>query len=202
MFLVLLHISWWELQLLRRPIHIPGEPSPPSLLGPLLWALSLLKHQQGGKKFSDMRRDRKLSWQQHCPELHLLSVSRWICEVSARCPPPTTRPQLFLDSFVTIRDVHTFGLWNEYTKLNNRLFLDMVWWLQWNKIILIKNKKNLIRLWPQLLVPSLFPALTLVFCRAGMLTHGNVFPSTLQEMHHRSLWCCWRWWWWWWWKEG
>lgn len=49
------------------------------------------------KKIADMRRDRKLCWQQHCPERHLLSVSRWICEASAQRPPPTTRPQLCLD---------------------------------------------------------------------------------------------------------
>ena len=62
------------------------------------------------------------------------------------------------------------------------------------------ENKNLLHVWPQLSATCLFPALTLVFCRAGMLTHGNAFPSALQEMHHHSLWCCWRWWWWW--KEG
>lgn len=37
--------------------------------------------------------------------------------------------------------MHTFGLWSEYTKLKNRLFLGMVRWLQWNKIILIRKQK-------------------------------------------------------------
>lgn len=132
-----------------------------------------------------MRRDRKLSWQQHCPELHLLYLQ--FSGGSVRCQSNTLQASALLQSG-TCTDLDC-GLNTQY------LILNTVWWLQWNKIILIK-KKNLIHMCPQLLVPSLFPALTLVFCRVGMLTHGNVFPSTLQEMHHRSLWCCWRWWWW------
>lgn len=184
MFLVPLWISWWELWLLHRPVHIPGEPSPPSLLGPLLWALSLLKHQQGEKNlWYEKGQEALLATALPWTPPTVLAVFRWICEVSVN----TLQASALLQSG-TCTDLDC-GLNTQY------LILNTVWWLQWNKIILIK-KKNLIHMCPQLLVPSLFPALTLVFCRVGMLTHGNVFPSTLQEMHHRSLWCCWRWWWW------
>lgn len=130
------------------------------------------------KKKPDRRRDRKLSCQQHSPKLHLPSVSRWTCEEWG--PPPTSRPQLYLS---TVEWIHK----------PEQSLLSWYGELQWNKILLIRNQKN-IHMWPQLLVPSRFPALTLVSRRAAMLAHGYVFPSTLQEMHHSSLWCCWRWW--------
>lgn len=106
-----------------------------------------------------MRRDRKLCWQQHCPELHLLSVSRWICEVSAQRPPPSTHHKASALSrfIVPIRDAHTFGPWSEYTTLNNHLFLDfgLMAAMEWNHFDK-KKKKNLIHMWPQQLIPSLF----------------------------------------------
>lgn len=55
--------------------------------------------------------------------------------------PSTHHEASALSRFIVpIRDVHTFGPWSEYTKLNHHLFLDLFWRLQWNKIIWIRKK--------------------------------------------------------------
>lgn len=78
-----------------------------------------------------MRRDRKLSWQQHCPELHLLYLQ--FSGGSVRCQSNTLQASALLQSG-TCTDLDC-GLNTQY------LILNTVWWLQWNKIILIRKKK-------------------------------------------------------------
>lgn len=114
MFLVLLYISWWQLQLRPKPIQIPGEPSPPSLLGPLLWALSLLKHQQG---------ETEILWYEKRQEALLATALPWTpptfsfqVDLWGASPTPSTHREASAWSrvIVTISDVHTFGPWTAH----------------------------------------------------------------------------------------
>lgn len=86
---------------------------------------------------------------------------------------------------ITIRDTRVWILKSicrrgydttHHNKLADYVFRHVAGLLKWNKMASNWIKcTNMIHAWPLPLVPSFFPALTLVFCRAGMLTHGTVF---------------------------